>query len=124
MTEANCLFLTPNSILLMNLFRFFRRQKVQDPIEVRRLHNLENALKEVRRWNQAKRVRSEDGAELDQLMGQQINELIQKWGANSVTVQRMREDREEYQHQYELSQQDAERRLVCYRNIILKQGRM
>jgi len=108
----------------MNLFRFFRRQKVQDPIEVRRLHNLENALKEVRRWNQAKRVRSEDGAELDQLMGQQINELIQKWGANSVTVQRMREDREEYQHQYELSQQDAERRLVCYRNIILKQGRM
>ena len=108
----------------MNLFRFFRRQKVQDPIEVRRLHNLENALKEVRRWNQAKRVRAEDGAELDRLMGQQITELIQKRGADSVIVRTVQEARQDYQHQYELSVQDAERRLVCYRNIILKQGRI
>ena len=108
----------------MNLLRLFHRQKIQDPAEVRRLHNLENALKEVRRWNQAKRVRAEDGAELDRLMGQQINELIQAWGADSVVVQSVQEARQDYQHQNELSLQDAERRLVCYQNIILKQGRM
>ena len=108
----------------MNLLRLFHRQKIQDPIEARRLHNLENALKEVRRWNQAKRARAEDGAELDRLMGQQINELIQERGANSVIVRTVQEARQDYQHQYEVSVQEAEQRLVCYRNIILKQGRM
>ena len=108
----------------MNLFRLFRRQKIQDPAEVRRLHNYENALKEVRRWNQAKRVRAKDGAELDRLMGQQINELIQERGADSVIVRTVQEARQGYQHEYELSVQEAELRLVCYRNIILKQGRM
>ena len=108
----------------MNLLRLFHRQKIQDPAEVRRLHNLENALKEVRRWNQAKRVRAEDGAELDRLMGQQINELIQERGADSVIVRTVQEAREDYRYQNEISLQDAERRLVCYRNIILRQGRM
>ena len=108
----------------MKLLRLFHRQKIQDPIEARRLHNLENALKEVRRWNQAKRVRAEDGAELDRLMGQQINELIQERGADSVIVRTVQEAREDYRHQNEISVQDAERRLVCYRNIILRQGRM
>ena len=108
----------------MNLFHLFRRQKAQDPIEVRRVHNLENALKEVRRWNQAKRVQAEDGAELDRMMGQQITELIQERGADSVIVQTVQESREDYRHQNEISVQDAERRLVCYRNIILKQGRI
>ena len=57
-------------------------------------------------------------------MGQQINELIQERGVDSVIVKMVQETRQGYQHQYELSVQDAERRLVCYRNIVLKQGRM
>ena len=122
--EAYCLFLTPNSVLFMNLFHLFRRPKVQDPIEVRRVHNLENALKEVRRWNQAKRVRTEDGAALDRMMSQQINKLIQEQGADRVIVRRVQQTRQDYQHQYEISVQDAEQRLVCYRNIILMQGRI
>ena len=108
----------------MKLLRLFHRPKVQDPIEARRLHNYENALKEVRCWNQAKRVRAEDGAELDRLMGQQIDKLIQERGADSVIVRMVQEARQDYQRQNEISLQDAERRLVCYRNIILRQGRI
>ena len=108
----------------MSLFNLFRGQPAQAPTEANRVHNFENALREVRRWNQAKRIRAEDGAELDRLMDQQINELIQAWGADSVVVQSVQEARQDYQHQNELSLQDAERRLVCYQNIILKQGRM
>ena len=108
----------------MNLLSLFGGPPAQDTTETNRVHNYENALKEVRRWNQAKRVRAEDGAELDRLMGQQINELIQERGANSVIVRTVQEARQDYQHQNELSVQDAERRLVCYRNMILKQGHM
>jgi hypothetical protein len=50
-------------------------------------------LKEVRRWNQAKQARAEKWAELDRLVGRQINELIQDVGATSSIVQPVQEAR-------------------------------
>ncbi|MBO0936465.1 hypothetical protein J2I47_07900 [Fibrella sp. HMF5335] len=107
----------------MALLSFFRRLAVQDPTEARRRHNYENALNEVRRTNQAQQARAQEWAKLDRLIGQQLEELIQEVGPNSLIVQTVQEVRQNHQQHYERSQQDAERRLVGYRNIILKQGR-